>query len=70
MSGPGSQSLITQLTEAFDEDEIVVILEIARVSLRHPDIYGKIAEEMDVLDDELLQYRNRLWTLLNDREGS
>jgi hypothetical protein len=48
------------------EDNLINVLEIARVALFNPRAFTFIAEQTDLDDDELMQLRDTLQTYLNE----
>jgi hypothetical protein len=47
------------------QDNLINLLEIARVAMADADTFDYIADQMDLDDDELVQLRETLQTYLN-----
>ena len=56
------------LIDEFIDDDLVVILEVARVALNTDGVMAMIGTEMDLSDDELVKLRSKLEGVMNEHK--
>jgi hypothetical protein len=56
---------IKQLTEEFDESDLITLLEAASIGLSDSETFDTIAESMDLSDEVMVSLRERLHEFMN-----
>jgi hypothetical protein len=54
------------IANKFSEDELVIIFEAARAALADGDTFDRLAVDMDIADDEMVQVRDKLSVVMNE----
>lgn len=57
-------TVIKDIQETFSPSDLIVVLEAARIAFADGDIHDRLAEVMDIEDEELIQIRDRLHNLM------
>lgn len=57
-----------KLFTGFTQEEILTILEAARVGMADADVFDMLAEKMDIADDEMIRIREKLTKVMQSEE--
>jgi hypothetical protein len=61
-------SFAQQLSEVFDDGQLIVICEIARIAFADAEIYEKVLDETDLIDKQAKDIQDTLVSLMDEQE--
>lgn len=59
-----------KIEDLFTEDDMVIVFEAARVVLADAEVFDKIAEELDLSDEEMIKIRDKIQFVMDEDEKS
>lgn len=58
-----------RISHHFDPEEEIVIFEAARVALADAEMFDRLAEELDLTDDEMVELREKLQSVMDEEHA-